>query len=456
MVIQKWGRLSLVEYKSNGIERLVGPLVLITPTNITLDLSDNEISCIAEDFLAESAQLGSSIVKAFFARNRLAYQLEIDVYGRTFRSFANLTELDLSSNAIKSLPVHVFSRLTVLEKLNLSGNSLRLLDFEFRHMSRLQVLDLSNNLLTTFNGTVRDHLSAMFHSNHTELVVDLSGNPFQCSCETESFLHWIANNRNKFVNYDRYSCYLNGTYVEFTYLSDRILVELSYACSKRLALIISGLMLGLGLALLCTAICLYRYRWEVRYWCLWLTQRTKKYQLLFDEKSDYEYDAFVIYDSSDRVWVNEYFVPALEDINEDDGTTEVPHGSRRKLRLCVHERDFPIGSDIIGSIWTLMEKSRMVILIISPGFTRSQYCDYEMNLARMQSVEKGRNLFIPIILEQPPMESMSDGLRWIVRKLTYIEWPREEHREDDRKVFWENVRKAVDGYGLAFNFRRNV
>ena len=97
-----------------------------------------------------------------------------------------------------------------------------------------------------------------------------------------------------------------------------------------------------------------------------------------------------------------------------------------------------------------------IILVISPSFARSNYCDYEVQLARMQSVQKGRNLFIPIILEQVEMEAMSDGLRWIVRKLTYIEWPTEDHRETDRKEFWEKLREAVDDPGLMANFRNNI
>ena len=93
--------------------------------------------------------------------------------------------------------------------------------------------------------------------------------------------------------------------------------------------------------------------------------------------------------------------------------------------------------------------------MISPSFVRSHYCDYEMNLARMLSVQNGRNLFVPIILEPVNLESMSYGLRWIVRRLTYIEWPREGHREADREEFWEKLREALADAGLSFNFRQN-
>ena len=96
-----------------------------------------------------------------------------------------------------------------------------------------------------------------------------------------------------------------------------------------------------------------------------------------------------------------------------------------------------------------------MILVISPSFARSNYCDYEMNLARMQSVQKGRNLFVPIVLANVDPKSMSYGLSWIVKKLTYMEWPREDHRVTDREEFWEKLREAIADPGLSFNFRQN-
>jgi len=43
-------------------------------------------------------------------------------------------------------------------------------------------------------------------------------------------------------------------------------------------------------------------------------------------------------------------------------------------------------------------------------------------------------------LENVRMEDMSDSLRWIVRKLTYIEWPQ---WQPDREEFWRKLRETV-------------
>jgi len=100
-----------------------------------------------------------------------------------------------------------------------------------------------------------------------------------------------------------------------------------------------------------------------------------------------------------------------------------------------------------------MEESRKVILVISRNFTRSNYCKYEIDLARMLSVEKGRNLIVPVMLEDVRMEDMSDSLRWIVRKLTYIERPQ---WEPDREEFWQRLRETVTesySFGISESFQ---
>jgi TIR domain len=123
----------------------------------------------------------------------------------------------------------------------------------------------------------------------------------------------------------------------------------------------------------------------------------------------------------------------------------------KRYTLSIYERDFKPGTQILDNIWQKMERSRKVVLVISEAFVRSNYCNYELNLARVQSVQQGRNLFVPVMLQAVDMESMSDGLRWIVRKLTYLEWPREEHRIVDREEFWQQLRDAVGDSNLSIN-----
>jgi len=420
--------IRLIEYRLNGLEKVRGPVIISQPmTNVVFDFSDNRFSCIAPDAFSTTIKMGSIIKELILSGNKLAAQMEADLNGITFKEFLHLNKLNLANNGIKRLSSGIFSKLPNIEVLNLSQNSLRQIEFQFSHMKMLQVCDISYNLLTTLDRSTLQNFSAIMETSN--LRISLLGNPIQCSCETYYFLQWIDHHRHQLINFADYSCLYQGNVVRFSNLTEVVLEDLNFQCSKQIAVIVSASLLGLVLILLAIAVCCYRYRWELRYFCLKLVQRSRRYQLLNDDVT-FTYDAFVVYSNEDSDWVLEELIPNLEDSG----------GDYQPLRLCVHERDFLPGEYIIGNIWSKMEDSRKVILVVSGNFARSNYCNYEIELARMLSVEKARNLLVPVILENVRMEDMSDSLRWIVRKLTYIEWPQ---WQPDREEFWRKLRETV-------------
>jgi hypothetical protein len=256
----------------------------------------------------------------------------------------------------------------------------------------------------------------------------------------------MIQHRYNLDDFEQISCFFLGDKVNFTRLQNYILVELDYVCWNSVAVIVSGTLLGLVIVIFAASAFCYRHRWDIRYGCIRLTQQGQRYQRLVNEDVTYTYDAFVVYHGRDHTWVNDVLLPRLENGFETDNQTTTaelqPISQRiiRNLRLCVHERDFLPGEDILGNIWSKMERSRKVILVVSKNFTLSHYCEYEMNLARMQSVEQGRNKIVPIVLEMPEMDEVSDCLSWLMRKVTYIEWPQ---YEGDRDAFWNKLYETV-------------
>ena len=440
--------LRQLSLKSNGLQRLEGPVYFTEPpTNLRIDLQDNQIRCLSPELFQLTMSKGGSIVILNLSGNRLADQLQQDADGATFYYYLSLEDLNLANNGIKELHPRIFNNLRMLKRLNLNHNSLRTLDFSFSHMHRLSKLDLSFNLISNMNDSLLETISKMFRANGSKLKLNLSGNPLQCSCQTLNFLNWMDSNKERLDDFEKYLCMYPKEYVPFTKLSNYIIASLIFECSMRTTVIVSGSLLGLGLLLLATSVCCYRHRWEVRYTFLRLTQRGQRYQQIINQPVEFEYDAFVVYDSEDRQWVNSQLVPRLEQqysraTNNSDEEMEPVMTGRERIRLCVHERDFRPGQQILNNIWSRMEQSRKVILVISNYFTQSNYCDYEMNLARMQSVEQGRNLLVPILLEQPDVDRVSDCLYWVLRRLTYLEWPR---NVDEQEEFWQKLREALSG-----------
>ena len=452
LVIDGASRLKTFLFAWSGLEAINGPVIFTDPVkSIDVDLSNNMISCIAVGLLKISAMNGSTIHSLDLHANRLSTQLSRDKDGKVFQHFTGLAILDLSKNGIKTLPRKIFSQLSDIEELYLSGNSLRRVRFDFSHMKKLRKMDLSYNLIVTMTQQTMENFTDVFQ--RSKMTIKLEGNPIQCSCDSIQYLHWLNSSRKRIDGFKTTTCQFRGDDVRFEFLDTHILQELDFECSKWIASVVAGTLTGFALLIVALSVCCYRHRWEIRYACLKFTQRGQRYQQIVDEPISYEYDAFVVYDSEDRDWVNEELIPRWElperveehiDLTGEHEETHVlleeqPHV--RIPKLCVHERDFAPGEEIIGNIWHKMERSRKVILVISRNFVTSKYCNYEMNLARLRSVEKGRNVIVPVLLEMPDVHMVSETLEWVLRKLTYIEWPTHEGERED---FWQNMRRALD------------
>ena len=260
------------------------------------------------------------------------------------------------------------------------------------------------------------------------------GNPWQCSCESVPFLRWMSINKIHFENFGETNCLFMGKISNFTTIDD-ILDELDFSCSKTVLLKISGILLGLTLIGIFISICLYRHRWDIRYCMLKMSHKGKKYQRLIDQTTTYKYDAFVAYDKDDRSWVRNELIPNMES-SEDPNSGIEGHG----MRFCIHERDFELGNWIEENIVSAIEQSRKVILVISANFLASNWCRFELEISRMQSLERGRNLVVPVLLETIDSEKMPSSLQWLVRRYTYIEW---KDDPSSRKEFWDRLSQVL-------------
>ena len=64
--------------------------------------------------------------------------------------------------------------------------------------------------------------------------------------------------------------------------------------------------------------------------------------------------------------------------------------------------------------------NRMVILIVSSHFIKSKWCRLEVELPKMECLERGRNIVVTVLLE--PIQERLKGLEWFMKRYTYLEW----------------------------------
>ncbi|XP_033102387.1 toll-like receptor 13 [Anneissia japonica] len=386
---------------------------------------------------------------------------------QTFRGLKRLTKLYLYTNNLKTIKKEWFQDLTSLEILDASFNSVTTLDDNvFKNCLNLKVIVLSHNLLNKvpstlfrglpnlltvtcshnqidnigddafqgsnqissllFDNNVFKTVSKSFGLQHLHNLEDISfyTNPFQCNCDLVWFISWLQSNdvRPYVYNFDDVIC--NGPpKLALRPLLDLDLID-SISCSSHGVVIIVSIA---GVLVIIASI-LYYFRWDIRY----LHQRRKlrkQYQQLnedIDEPPNMQgniFDAFISYSSKDCKWVSNVLHPTLEN-------------DPYNFRLCIDYRDFMPGNSIVDNIARAISSSRKTIMILTKNFLRSQWCYFELEMARRRLLENSEDLFIVVLLEKITTKDIPLKLQQVLRKKSYIRWPEDETA---RRLFWTKL-----------------
>jgi hypothetical protein len=142
-------------------------------------------------------------------------------------------------------------------------------------------------------------------------------------------------------------------------------------------------------------------------------------------RNDFDFDVFVSYDSKNSDWVRRRLMPELE---EGLG-----------LRLCIHERDFILGENIVDNIAKCVERSKKVLMVFSRTFVRSQWCQFELNYCLRHVMDYDDALII-VCVDDVVSTEMTTAKMAVLKTTTYIQWA--WHRDAIRS-FWGRVRLAL-------------
>ena len=390
-----------------------------------LELSKNYCSDISLDFFSGMPKLQELYASTNFIGLVLKKKVEL------FKHLTNLRILDLSFNVISKLPANVFEQQVHLERLGLSTNGLMDFGIDLQHMNNLTYLDLSGNSLVNLPLKVRNYIEERMNVNSIE--VDMSDNPIKCTCENKDFVYWLADHRGGFKGFRNYNCLdENGAKIKFQDF-DKTVEDLRNRCistsSNGTILVISTVscLALLTIILLCT---LYRYRWRLRYLYYMTKSKYRGYSRIHgsDTTDDYRYDAFISYAGEELTFIKQELVKALE--------------NERNLKLSVHQRDFMAGNPIAENIVDAISNSRKTVLILTDNFLRSDWCVYEFRMAKMESnySRDGRDIFVIVMLENVPSDTLPLDLLRLIQAQTYIEYP---VNPQDRELFWNQVKDAI-------------
>ncbi len=345
-----------------------------------------------------------------------------------FLQLRSLRSLDLQSVDLHSMPYASLEQLGHLEYLNLSSNSLSNFNVNITGLRKLKFLNLSQNNLRHLNGDVRASLE-MF-SMASNITLDLSFNPLDCSCANLGFLQWLQSNEAYFARKDSTLC---NDPTRPTVSPWEVDIEALHRKCINLDTILtsSGACLGI-FAIIGIIFFLYKKRWKLRYLIHAAREnwRNRPPNGNYNMVAQYTYDAFVAYSThgEERAWVHTTLREKLEE----------EHG----LKLCMYYRDFKLGRDLADTIVEAINASSKTLLILSPTFLNSGWCEFEVRMAHEKVVKERRDSIILVIFNklERPGTRIPRKLARLLEKKIYIEWTRDP---DGEKLFWMRLVKAI-------------
>ena len=352
------------------------------------------------------------------ARNKVTSMKQI------FIQAPMLTTLDLCNNLIKSIDADIAMAFPNLKDLHLDDNGLESIA-GLEGLSFLQYLSAARNQITSIPPWFVPKAST---SLLTEL--DLSNNPFQCTCDIGPFKKWILSDTSTRLQPGPYVCAGPETFKGVS------ITAIQLHCRPTTSL---SLFLGISFAMVimfCTLlIIIFKYQWHIKYKLFLLYRNYRPFPNNIEGdfiELNLQYHAYVAYNdesAEDTAWVMNDLQPNMEEGPEP-------------LQLFIKSRDAIAGHSIIESIGENIQQSRKTILVLSPNFVDSNWCHHEMEMAKMRFFNDNLNVLVLVLLEDIPEQKVPLLLRQLLCKKKYLKWPKDRAGQ---RLFWQRLRLEIKG-----------
>ena len=387
-----------------------------------------------------------------------------------FHGLRNVTFIDLSNNYLFTLPSGLFQTLSSLAYLNLGHCKISVIEPNVFHgVDALEILYLDHNLLSTvhflfpvnmmhlliltLDSNLLDWLDKGLFSNVPNIsflnisenrltvlnqstfipiqsalkVIDLSGNPLQCSCQIKWLTKWSTKPSILIARANQTVCsFTSGVHFRGQSL---FMIDPKDLCTSYTPLYC--MLPFMAVALFGVVSVVYSKRWFLKYKMFLLRLAIVGYQEIQDPRDhgNYDFDLNVIFTDDDKEWVTENFLPQ---INE-----HLPHYDR----IAYRDDDLPLGMYYLDAVLYLIEHSFKTVLLLSRAATRDH--DFMMRLrTALNHVTNTRTLStLLVFLENIGDEELPHLVKlYLSEERPYMRWIEDERAQ---KYFWKKLIKTL-------------
>ncbi|KAK6963152.1 TLR cluster3 member 17 [Biomphalaria glabrata] len=418
LTIDKNNSLDFLILSNNYLPNLLGPVYGLSKLR-KLYLNGCAVQQIHEGMFQHLDALQELSLKS----NILEFFFKYTSKRQIFRYLKNLKILDLALNDLSLVYGGIFKDLDALEEINLNHNNMWMFNISISNMSNLHMLNLSHTQLGTLPLQTRQDIDHLVKTQN--ITVDMSGSPIRCDCTNLDFIQWMVSSRAFDANFEGYLClYPDTSYKKNQDAYKEILNRLRFQCADNSTMFLVVLSVTLLMVTTVAGAVVYRFRWRLRYLYYVAYLVVKKKTKDKGREENFLYDVFLAYASEDEEFILERLLPALD---------------RRELRVLVHGRDFAVGEFIASNIVTAVKESRKTLVVLTRNLLNSTWCNFELQMANMESVHTGRPVLVFLIKESIPTTELTADLLYHLNKNTYLVYPQGEVTD----VFWDKLARDL-------------
>lgn len=419
-------RMKVIHAKKNGIVKMNCTMQWPVDVDIyELDLSYNQL-----EYISPSCWHGIySMKNLFLGSNKLSGMESTPEFSELFQGFPVMLSLNLANNGLSKLPEHIFQTNTLLKVLILCDNLLQSVTFETKQFSALQSLDLSGNMISTFDANSRAKLDNVLNTythmnnNSDSATIDISRNPVKCECDRTDSIKWLIrfNERNDVS----IACEFENKTLS---INDKTLDDVHYQCHKKTFFIavISSIIAGVVVVYLLILIAHKLYMTRDR------KNAVKKFIKDYRRGRLPElYIAMLSYSEHDGDLVWEKIYPVLE--KHLQGRVKVDTDV-----VCIEDKHFIPGRSIVELSMNSIRDSCVVVFVVSRSFCEQNLCHIRVDEAYAQ-----RKPIIIIFLPDVDRLLLPDYLRDIFDRNTRAEFETDINGHSELKPDWPLLCQSI-------------